>query len=99
MLDLLFTFLQCPSAQSYPAAMAVLLEGGAVELTVGHMTEAGLDIPGFGIEMFHHFLKDPPGRNRVSAPGVVSPLMKWTAEWLPKVRLLTPWYGLACIDR
>jgi hypothetical protein len=85
-LAMLFTFFECLSTQSCPVAMAVLVEGGAVELTVGHMTEAGLDIQDSGVQMCAHYFSDPRAVERMCAPGMVDRLMKWVPTWLAEVR-------------
>jgi hypothetical protein len=88
-LTMLYVFFETLCKDSHPAAMAVLVEGGAVELTVGHVAEAGLDIPRLGLEMFCLYVKDPAARDRMSAPQVVNQLIQWIAKWLPEVRTLT----------
>jgi hypothetical protein len=68
--------------------MTVLVDGGAVELTVGYMTEVGLDIPRYPLEMFAHFTVHDRARVRISAPGVVDRVKKWFGKWFPHVRAL-----------
>ncbi len=80
------TFFTSLSKGSHSAAMAVLVEGGAVELTVGHMTGAGLDIPVCLLQVYLYYIHDPGARDRMCAPGVKDQLMKWFGKWLPKVR-------------
>jgi hypothetical protein len=79
------TFCASLSKESLSAAIAVLVEAGAVELTVGHMTEAGLEIPVYGLQVYSYYIHDPGARDRMCAPGVVDQLMKWFAKWLPEV--------------
>jgi hypothetical protein len=87
-LAMLFVFFECLSIQSRPAAMAMLVEAGAVEITVGHIIEAGLDIPRSGLEMCVSYMNNPGALDRMCAPGMVEQLMTWFATRLPVVRRL-----------
>jgi hypothetical protein len=75
--------------------MAVLVEGGAVELTVSYVAEAGLDIPRLGLEMFWQYVKDPAAQDHMAAPRIVDQLMQWLAKWLPAVRAVI----MSCVTK
>jgi hypothetical protein len=85
-LAMLFIFFRRLPRESRTAAMAVLVAGGAVELTVAYMAEVGLDIPKWGLEMLMYYTDDPCARERMCAPGMVDQIIKWFARWLPPVR-------------
>ncbi len=73
-----------PSAAA--AAVLVLVEGGAVELTIAHMAKAGKDwgLPALGL--LEDYLAHGSARDRMCAPAVVIQLTKWFAARLKKVR-------------
>lgn len=79
-------YVSLPS-RDQPAALAQLLAGNAVELTVGHMTEAGLDMKWLDdrLDIFHFFLDDAEGRERLCKRTLADQLMKWFAIALPEV--------------
>jgi hypothetical protein len=89
LLGMLVQFMESLSGDSLQsAAVARLVAGGAVELTMGHMADAGQDELVCGIQLFEHFLSDDHGREKMNAPAARDQLVKWIAKWLPKVCLM-----------
>jgi hypothetical protein len=82
MLSRFFTAL---SEDARPAAMAVLVEGGVVELSTSHMAEAGFDDLLYAPAWFNRFLDDPLARERLSGAQVVDQMMTWFVKVLPQV--------------
>lgn len=79
------------SHQTYSAAMALLVSGGCVELTVAHVAEAGPDMLIFGVRLFNHFLRDSRAQERMCAPRMVDSIMKWLSKGLSQVRNVVVW--------
>jgi hypothetical protein len=84
-LAMLYMFSLLLPKSSDPVARAVLVEGGAVELTGAYLTEAGLDIPEYALEFYLTCLTIPQAREKLCAPATVDQLIKWFAKWLLKV--------------
>jgi hypothetical protein len=87
-LAMLSTFLNSLSMTSRARALEELLAGDIVELTMGHLADAGPDQIQFGVESFEQFLGSALGRERLCAPGLVDQLMKWIAKWFAEVRVV-----------
>jgi hypothetical protein len=84
----LTSFILCLTDRNFPAAMAILVPGGIVELTMGQMAKAGQGQLLVGLTLFKYLSKDPAAQERLSKPGMVDQLTKWIAKWLPQVRTL-----------
>jgi hypothetical protein len=82
----LSSFFKCLPEDSHPAATAVLVVGGGVELTMGHMADAELDEVSTAVGLFIHFASDPLARERLCAGEVPDQILKWMAKVLPQVR-------------
>jgi hypothetical protein len=75
-----------PDAPEYlHSAIASLVNGGAVELIVGHCAKAGWEQDGAGVEMLVQFFRDPQGQERMAVQETVEQLMKAVAKWLLEV--------------
>jgi hypothetical protein len=86
---MLISVMPCLSDQNLSAAMSVLVPGGFVELTMGHMAKAG---PGEflgGFTLFDYFTNDPGARERLCKPEMVDQLTPWVVKWLKEVRPIT----------
>ncbi len=91
----LMSFIMCLSAEKFPAAMAVLVPGGIVELTMGQMAKAGQSELLVGLTLFKYLSMDPAAQERLCKPGMVDQLTGWIAKWLPEVCALVGGQGLA----
>ncbi len=74
-----------PSPYFHPA-LAVLVEGGAVELIMRHMAEGGWDQHDSALKVLEQFLRDPSGQQRMAEQKTVDQLMTAIAKWLLVVR-------------
>ncbi len=83
-LSMLVNFLCCLSPRSYVTALAVLVDGNVVELTMGHLMKTG--VMRSGLVMLSKFWVLPEGQKRMCAPGVMDKLIAWIAESLQSVR-------------
>jgi hypothetical protein len=92
LLDVLCDFHNNLSPHLRSAAVAVLVAGNAVELTLDLM-EAEVDVPNNGVAMFAIFLADPEGQKRMCEPGAVNQLIRWIARRLLKVRNIIVRWG------
>ncbi len=72
--------------EAYFAAMAVLVPGQYVELTMRHMAQAGPDMLTCGLALFKYCLSDAAARERLCCPRTMDQLMNWLVKWLPQVR-------------
>lgn len=79
---MLYRFCMCLSNRSREAAMAVLLEGNVVELTMGNMADIRLH---FGLDLFEYFFEDPGARARICVPAVADQLIKRGVSLPPQV--------------
>ncbi len=94
---MLMSFLPCLTPRNAPAAMAVLVPGGIVELTMGHMGEAGQNELMAGLTLFKNLSEDPGARERLCMPGMVDQLASWIAKWLREVRATTGRQSVVCL--
>jgi hypothetical protein len=83
---ILVLVLESLSSKFVPAAMAVLVGGSAIEATVLHMVEDGLDVQGYGLRLLLLFMENPVSQNRMFAPRLVDQLLKGITKWLLQVR-------------
>jgi hypothetical protein len=88
---MLIQFFTSFPSQRHPAAMAVLVPGDAVELTVRYMVETGPDMHPSVVDLMLDFMDDTRGKERMCVPGLVNQLVKGFAKWLPKVRIIALW--------
>jgi hypothetical protein len=84
-LSMLVNFLGCLPKRFYDLALAVLLEGNIVELTVGHIINRG--VTSSGSVMLPLFWVLAEGQKRICAPGVMDKLIACIAESLHSVRM------------
>ncbi len=84
-------FLPSMSEHCLPAAMAELVRGGVVELTVELMTAGELDMFACGLVLVPQYVKDALGQQTMCAPRLVDQLVKWIAKWIKKVRGAICW--------
>ncbi len=85
---MLVTFIKSLPRDSFHAAIATVVAADVVELTMGHMGDAGQDELICGIKFVELFLTDHDGQERLSMPETREQLMKWLAKWLPEVCLI-----------
>lgn len=83
MLDMFFGSL---SDHFLPGAMATLLPGGLMEITMAHMADAGADELVCAVGLFKTYLRFPVGQEEVRAPVVKDRLIKWIGRFLLEVR-------------
>jgi hypothetical protein len=88
MLVNLMSFILCLSGQDLLTALAVLVPGGIVEITMGQMANAEKGEMLVGVTLFRYLAKEPGAWERLCKPGMVDQLIKWIAKWLPQVRAL-----------
>jgi hypothetical protein len=74
-------------------AVAVLVGGNAVELTVQIMASAGKDSLGHGVPMLVLFLANDQGRERMCTRSIAGQVIMCAANWLLEVRGLTLCWG------
>jgi hypothetical protein len=86
MFHMLGTFFAILSDDLHPAAMAVLVDGGVLELAVSRMAEGLADTAEKEIAILIVFLGDPLSRERMCTPKLVDPLTRGISKWLFKVR-------------
>jgi hypothetical protein len=82
MFNMLSYFAMFLSDDSAPAALAVLLNGGVLELTMAHMANAGPEEVQAAQVLFIWFSNHPFGLERMSKKGMVDQLTQWVAKWL-----------------
>jgi hypothetical protein len=86
---MLMSFMPCLTDQNAPAAMAVLVPGGIVELKMGHMAKAGQGEDIAGLTLFKYLSKQPSARERLCKPAIVDQLTEWITKWLREVCPIT----------
>ncbi len=84
-LSMLSRVLKFLTSDTCPVAVAQLVAHNGVELAVDYVTEAGLDIPELGLDIFEYFFRDRRARERVCGPVAADQLVQWAAKWLPLV--------------
>jgi hypothetical protein len=84
LLDMLDIFLYCLPPHSHAAATAVLVASNAVEFTAD-LIEAEDGMCDSGVAALIAYHKDPQGRERMCAQGVVDQLSRWVSKWLLQV--------------
>ncbi len=93
MYDMLFHFtMYLSAAKSAPAALEVLLNGGALELTMGHMANAGPDEVEAAVGLLTQFSRHPFGHERMSKKGMLDQLIHCFAKWSFEVRSMPRQY-------
>jgi hypothetical protein len=90
---MLYSFLGALDEHRQRPAMAVLVGGDVVELTLGHLADAGRDDVSGGVAFLCVYLNDPGARERMCTPGSVNQLINWIAKWLLEVREVAPRSG------
>jgi hypothetical protein len=86
--QILVLFIKGLSDPALATAMAVLVPGGIVEITMAHIVKAEARDVMDRLTLLKYFPKDPRAREAICKPHIVSQLMKWIAERLPTVRRL-----------
>ncbi len=90
MTEMLYHFIKALPPKSLAPALTVLLNGGLLELTMGHIANAGPDEIQYAVGLFGFMARHPFAQEDLAKKAMLEQLTQWVAKWLVEVRKMLP---------